>query len=91
MLTLQDCLALCELTDDEVDAIAEHEHIPEIAAVELGNYLVVRSDGRRRIKQIILDDIAAALSRGNRRHALKLELVLKMFCDTHPERPAAQA
>ena len=39
MLSLQDCLALCELTEDEVRAIAQHEHIPEIAAAEMGNYL----------------------------------------------------
>jgi hypothetical protein len=89
MLTLQDCLALCELTDDEVDAIAEHEHVPEIVAAELGNYLVDTPDGRRRIKRIILDDISAALARGNRMHALRLKLVLKTFYDTHPERRAA--
>ena len=40
MLSLEDCLALCELSEDEVLAIAHHEHLPEIAAAELGNYLV---------------------------------------------------
>ena len=40
MLTLLDCLELCELTEDEVLAIAEHEHITEMAALEFGNYLV---------------------------------------------------
>ena len=35
MLSLEDCIALCGLTEDEVLAIAEHEHIPEIAATEL--------------------------------------------------------
>jgi hypothetical protein len=42
-LTLEDCLALCELSEDEVLAIAEHERLPEPVAVELGNYLVMAS------------------------------------------------
>ena len=29
MLTFEDCLALCELTEDEIDAIAEHEQISQ--------------------------------------------------------------
>jgi len=36
MLTREDCLALCELSEDEVAAIAEHEHVPEIVAMEMG-------------------------------------------------------
>ena len=39
MLTIQDCIELSELSEDEILAIAEHEHIPEMAAVEMGNYL----------------------------------------------------
>jgi hypothetical protein len=31
MISLADCLAMCGLSEDEVLAIAEHEHIPEIA------------------------------------------------------------
>ena len=30
MLTLDDCLGLCDLSRDELDAIAEHEHLPEV-------------------------------------------------------------
>ena len=37
MLTIQDCIELSELSEDEILAIAEHEHIPEMAAVEMGN------------------------------------------------------
>jgi len=32
MITLEDCIALCGLTEEEVLAIAEHEHVPEMAA-----------------------------------------------------------
>jgi hypothetical protein len=40
MITLEDCLAFCGLTGEEVLAIAEHEHLPEIAATALANYLL---------------------------------------------------
>ena len=84
MLTLEDCLALCELSEDEVLAIAQHEHIPELAAAELGNYLVHRPDGEACIKAMILDDIAAAASGGERNRALALKLVLSNFIREHP-------
>ena len=60
MLSLEDCLALCELTEDEVLAIAHHEHLPEIAAAELGHYLCLTPDGEMRIKSIFRDDVAEA-------------------------------
>ena len=38
MITIEDCIALSELTEPEILAIAEHEHVPEMIAVEMGNY-----------------------------------------------------
>ena len=84
MLCFEDCLALCDLTEDEVAAIAEHEHIPQMAAVELGNYLVHAPGGEMRIKAIIRDDIAAARARGDRPAELALRLVLCNFVREHP-------
>jgi hypothetical protein len=84
MLSLEDCLALCDLTEDEVLAIAHHEHIPEIAAAQLGHYLVHTPEGERRIKSIIRDDIAEARAIGDRTRELTLELVLRNFLQQHP-------
>ena len=83
MLTLEECIALSELTEDEVLAIAEHEHIPQMAAVEMGHYLIASPDGRARIKRMILDDMQAARDHGDRQHLTTLKLVLKHFVDTH--------
>jgi hypothetical protein len=83
MLTIEDCIALSDLTKEEIDAIAEHEHIPEIAALELGHYLVHAPDGIPRIRAIIRDDIRAAEARGDDAHALKLKLVLRHFLHEH--------
>ncbi len=40
MLTYEDCVGLTDLTEEEIEAIAQHEHLPEIIAAELGCYLV---------------------------------------------------
>jgi hypothetical protein len=83
MLTFEDCLGLSELTEEEILAIAEHEHIPELAALELGNYLVHAPKGEAHIKRMILDDIAAARIAGDAHRALALKLVLKHYCVEH--------
>jgi len=84
MLSLEDCLALCGLTEEEVLAIAHHEHIPEIAAAELGNYLVRTPQGEMRIKSIIRDDIAEARAKGDRLRELTLKLMLRNYVRQHP-------
>jgi molecular chaperone IbpA len=34
MITLQDCIGLCDLTEEEVLAVAEHEHLPQVAVAQ---------------------------------------------------------
>jgi hypothetical protein len=85
VLTLQDCIALSDLTEEEIDAIAAHEHLPEIVAAELGNYIVHSPDGVPMLKAIIQDDIQAAEQHGDHQRALRLRLVLRHFIQTHPE------
>lgn len=91
MLTYQDCVGLCGLNRQEVEAIAEHEHIPPIVAAELGAYLCHNAAGELCIQHYILDDIAAAEKRGDQHHANVLKAVLRHFVATHPDRSGAQA
>ena len=79
MLTIEDCIALSELTEEEILAIAEHEHIPEMAAVELGNYLIHTASGEQRIKAMIVDDIDEARRQGHLHRLLTLKLCLRNF------------
>ncbi len=83
MLSLEDCLALSELTEDEILAIAEHEHIPEMAALAMGNYLVQTPDGQMRIRAMIAEDIDDARRRGDVKHAAALKLVLRNYLAHH--------
>ena len=91
MLTLEDCIGLSDLTEEEIDAIVEHEHVPEMIAVEMGSYLIHREDGALCLKRIILDDIRAAEERDEFKHALKLRLVLRHFVETPPDANKAEA
>ena len=49
MITLEDCIAFCGLTEEEVLAIAEHEHLPEIASTALAMYILTHEGGSLRL------------------------------------------
>lgn len=85
MLTIEDCIGLSELTEEEIDAIAEHEHIPEMLALEMANYLLHDANGRPKLSRMIRDDIEAARAHGDFRHAAKLKLVLRHFLERFPD------
>ncbi len=85
MISLRDCIEYLHLTADEVDAIAEHEHVSPIIATELAAYLVESPAGERMIKRMILDDIMHAAGSGDARGVERLTSVLKHFVATHPD------
>jgi hypothetical protein len=70
---------MCGLTEDEVLAIAEHEHLPEIAATALAHYLLSRENGSEEIRDMIVDDIPEAQWSDNKEHVLTLLHVLHHF------------
>ena len=72
MISLEDCIAFCGLTEAEVAAISEHEHIPEIAATALADYLLKQPHGGEEIRKMIIDDIHRALDAGRVKHAQEL-------------------
>jgi hypothetical protein len=84
MLQLEDCIALSGLTEEEILAIAQHERLPQIAAAEMGAYLLRSADGQRCIKSMIRDDILAAQAGGERERVLALKLLLRDFVAQHP-------
>lgn len=90
MISREDCIAMCGLTAEEVDAIAEHEHIGEVDAAALAHYLLHEDRGPERIRAMIVDDIRAAIRQGRLGHAGELMHALRHFLAEHPEahRPA---
>ena len=85
MISFEDCMGLCGLTEAEIAAIAEHEHVPEMAAAILGQYLLHQVHGPERIRQMLTDDIRGAVSGGNIKHAAELASALRHLVATHPE------
>ena len=85
MITLEDCIGLCGLSEEEVLAIAEHEHLPEIAATALAQYLLSQEHGSEKVRDMIVDDIRQAQRSGDKQHVLTLLHVLHHFLKTHPE------
>ncbi len=91
MLSYKDCLDFCDFDDEEIAAVAEHEHIPPMLAIAYAEYLIHTDDGVPMLKKIILDDIAAAQRRQDNAKVEHLYAVLRHFVLTHPEHdPAAR-
>ena len=84
MLTLRECLDFCELGDDEIVAIAEHEGVTEIVAAEIGSTLLETDEGVRQIKRILGEAIEKAKAQEHPRKARRLERAL-----THVSAPGS--
>ena len=85
MIALEDVVGMCELTQEEIDAIAEHEHIPELAAAALADYLMHQEKGAVTVRDMIRDDIRHAIREGDARHARQLVAAFHHFLQAHPE------
>jgi len=83
MLTIDDVFELSELNQDEIAAIAEHEHIPEICAAEYGYYLCHTEGGVPALRRIIVDDIETARANGDTEKVERLRAVLRHFIREH--------
>ncbi len=85
MISMEDCIAFCGLTEQEVLAIAEHEHVPEIAATAIAEHLLAQTHGAEKIRDMMIDDIRLALARDDHKHVDELRTTLCHFLETHPE------
>ncbi len=89
MLTLQDCVALaCDeagIKPDEIAAVAEHEKLPYIVAVEKGAWMMEQSWGAPALRQMIQDDLATAAAHGSWKHVSELSAIYSDACHHLPE------
>lgn len=79
MITLQDCLDMSGLSADLVNAIAEHEHLPSIVAMELGENLLANPEGRAVIERYLDEDLAAAWRSGDRHRIARVQRAIDCF------------
>jgi hypothetical protein len=83
MLTLDECIGMSGLEEAVIDAIARHQRIPEIAAVELGAMLLASREGRCQIRWMITVRADHDTRAGNQQRATTLRGALSEFDATH--------
>jgi hypothetical protein len=84
MLSMDDLLDYCDLDRDEIEAIAEHEHIPLSIAAGLGDHLLGSADGVSALHAMLLENIQQAVEHGHREHADELATTYRHLQRTHP-------
>ena len=89
MISLEDCIAMCGLDDDEIAAIVEHEHVPPIEAAAIASELMRTAEGAVHVREMLVDDMRAARRRGDLRHAAELLATRWRFLHEHPEASGA--
>ena len=86
MLSLDDCIAMSGLTEEEVAIVAEHEHLPMIIAVELGYTLLKTPKGVFTLRCYIAEALEHAKLAGDRDKAKDVDRVLTRFNAAHSSR-----
>ena len=85
MISLEDMVAMSGLTEEEILAIAEHEHVEEPVAACIAAYLAGSTEGLHDVCSMIIDDIRNAQAADDEARLRELLHVLHHFLRTHPE------
>ena len=84
MLSIQDVLDYCDLDRGEIEAVAEHEHLPMTVAAELGESLLGSPEGVFRLHGMIVENMQHALDNGQYEHVRDLARAFEHLQRTHP-------
>jgi hypothetical protein len=84
MLSLQDVIDYCDLDRGEIEAIAEHEHIPVTVAAELSEVLLCSPEGVCRLHTMIIENMTHALEQGEFERVEDLSKTYQHLQRTHP-------
>ncbi len=85
MISIKDCLDYSDLTEDEVAAIAEHEHLPYASAAQLACGLAQTDEGTELLRCLLKNAVCDA---ENCTHAEALRIAQRayaQFIENHPE------
>lgn len=84
MLSITDFIGCSNLYECEVEAIAEHEHVPLSVAVVMGEYLLSDERGVCLLHQMVAEDIQRAVDDGDLAKAKKFAETYKFVAKKHP-------
>ncbi len=84
MLSIQDVLDYCDLDRGEIEAIAEHEHIPMTIAAEMSEFLLCTPEGVCQLHTMIIENMQQALDEGHNQRVADLMKTYEHLQRTHP-------
>jgi hypothetical protein len=84
MLSLDECIGMSGLTEDEVTIIAEQQHLHLIVACELGATLLKTPKGIFKLRGYLLDALELATAQGRTDKAKRIDAILTRFNIVHP-------
>jgi len=84
MLSLQDVIDYSDLDRGEIEAVAEHEHIPMAVAAELGSVLLCTPEGVCMLHSMLIENMKCALDSGHYEHVQELVRTYEHLKRVHP-------
>jgi hypothetical protein len=79
ILTVQECVDMSELSNEAIRVIAEHEHMPEVVAAELGQELLKSTGGIAEIRRMLEKSVELAIQGGAEDKINDRKRVLRSF------------
>lgn len=84
MLSMTDFIGCSSLYECEVEAIAEHEHVPMSVAVVIGEALLQSEHGICTLHRMVAEDIQHALDEQDLEKAQKFAETYRFVASKHP-------
>ncbi len=84
MLSLQDVIDYCDLDRGEIEAIAEHEHMPMTLAAEMSEALLSTPEGVCQVHLMFLENMQHAMEAGEFDHLQELATAYQHLQRNHP-------
>jgi hypothetical protein len=84
VLTYEDCLCFNDLSDEEVEVLAEHEHMPDMVACELATCLHTSRQGLKTLRRCMEEDLLLATRAHKHARMAVIGRALSRFDREHP-------
>lgn len=83
MLSMQDCLDYCDLSEDEIRSIAHHEHISFEAAAQMACSLAQNCAGEQVLRDMLEEVVCEAAGGGSAEDLRLAEQAFFHFAEHH--------
>ena len=84
MLTLQDCIGFSGLTADQLEAVADHEHMDLIIAAEWAEATLDRPEGEEMVERMLAEEVEFCETHPKGDRLIRYQAGLDDFHKHHP-------